>query len=111
MKQEEKNRLQIPAEQLLNIYHIPYIHLITFVKRRCVCGRWLNISIPQSKGAPDLIIFWRGKTYFVELKSKKGRLKPEQKEWKKIILSQNFPFLIFRDINLFKKWLDGLRDI
>ena len=101
--------LQDECETLLSYRHIPFIHLTTFTTRRCPhCGGLINVSIKGNKGLPDLILFKDGKAYFVELKTPKGRLSEEQKEFQKTIAKQGFRFLVIRDIQTFNKFLETI---
>lgn len=43
-------------------------------------GKWLT-RIQGDRGFPDLVLARTGEVLFVELKSAKGRVRPEQQEW------------------------------
>ena len=82
MRNKDEAILQRQCEDILALLKIKYIHLVTFVRRRCVCGRWMNIAVEKNKGVNDLLIFCNNRTLFVELKAKKGKLMKEQEEWR-----------------------------
>lgn len=57
-------------------------------------------------GFPDLIALAPGgKVAFIELKSPKGRLTPNQSEWLALLGDMGFPVGVFRDVETTIAWL------
>lgn len=50
-----------------------------------------------AKGFPDLMAIAPGKIAFLEFKSAKGRIKPDQVEWHDRLARWGFPVGVFRD--------------
>ena len=101
MKQDEKI-LQRQCEELLRWKHIPFLHLTTAICRQ-VGGKWQTFSVEGNKGMPDFFIFLDGGTIFVELKTKKGRLKPEQIYWKEQVEKLDYKYYVIRSFEEFEK--------
>lgn len=87
MKQEEEI-LQHQVEMYLQFKRLKYIHIpkkvqgYLFRKGFGVPAYIASLASKSFKGAPDLLIFGSaGRCLIIELKSKKGALTPEQKEW------------------------------
>lgn len=64
---------------------------------------WDYFSIHQqgyraTKGIPDMIIFKAGTVVFLEVKSEKGALRPEQAKWSQRILSKGCIYLVARSV-------------
>jgi hypothetical protein len=53
------------------------------------------------KGQPDLIIFYEGKTLFIEFKSKNGLLSDCQIEWQIYLEYNKFKYYIVKNIETF----------
>ena len=64
-------------------------------------------STNHSKGLPDLMIFFKSGLVFVELKTLKGVLSDDQKQWMSD-LPKNYPYYVCRDLddfhNIVKKY-------
>jgi len=100
--------LQEQCEDLLRWRHISFLHLTTFIRRRCYhCGVFMNIPVGGSnyKGLPDLFLFLKDKCVFVELKIPKGKLTAEQKEFRKMIgkIDGIYDYYIIRSFEEFEK--------
>jgi len=68
---------------------VPYIHARTD-KRSGI-----------AKGACDFTIFWKGKALCLELKSRTGKLSPDQVVWKLLMERQGFPVVCVRSLTEF----------
>lgn len=50
------------------------------------------------KGQPDMIIMKNGKVWCLELKSNKGKQSKEQKEYQRMCLENNIPYIVVKDV-------------
>ena len=103
--------LQEQCEDLLRWRHISFLHLTTFIRRRCYhCGNFMNIPVGGSnyKGLPDLFIFKKDKCVFVELKIGKNKPTEEQREFKDMIeeIDGIYEYYLVRDFEKFKEVME-----
>jgi len=107
MNQPEKNTLLIPAVDYLSAIRVAHKHLVTFV-RRSIGGRFCNIPVEGNKGWPDLEIYpGNGRVFFVEFKTKAGRVSPEQKAVFAMLAERGYEVHVIRE---FKAFLKLIRD-
>lgn len=59
------------------------------------------------KGVPDLLIVWKGKVLFLELKTPtgKGRLSDEQKVWQNRIISAGYEYACWKTLQECEDWI------
>ena len=58
------------------------------------------------KGVPDLLIVWKGKVLFLELKfGKQGRLSEEQKVWRQRIIDAGYEYACWRTLEECENWI------
>lgn len=69
---ELESTIQVACNQIMRELGIPFLHLEKGSGNK---GRI------HRKGFPDLVFWYRGKSYAVELKTANGILKTEQEEW------------------------------
>ena len=72
---------------------VPYIHART--------DQQSTISI----GAPDFVLFYRGRVILIECKTRTGKLKPAQLAWKLLANMQLHEFHVIRSMSEFHKLL------
>lgn len=65
----------------------------------------MNIGVLA--GVSDLILTFRGKTYYCEVKTPTGRQKPSQIEFEKHIKQTGHEYFIVRSLDEFQAWLLG----
>ena len=100
---QSEKELQGLCEEYLQTKRLPYIHLDKYV--RCnFCHRWHPVK--KDKGFADLDIKTQGGNLLVELKTKKGRLSPEQKYFKSEMTRIGYSYFIIRDFDTFQKLID-----
>ena len=71
--------------------------------RATVRGKWITPTAADAKGWPDLVIVGYGRLLFVELKSDRGFLRPEQAEWRRALLDAGARHCVFRP----RDWVSG----
>jgi len=54
-------------------------------------------------GRSDLVLYYAGRAYMIELKTLKGRQADEQKVWQKLIESHGFMYFIIKDLKEFQQ--------
>lgn len=59
-------------------------------------------------GRSDLVLYYCGCAFMIELKTLKGRQGDEQKAWQKLVESHGFKYLIVRDLEEFKGFVLNL---
>lgn len=59
------------------------------------------------KGVPDLLIVWKGKVLFLELKTPtgKGRLSEEQKIWQQRIINAGYEYACWKTLTECEEWI------
>lgn len=59
------------------------------------------------KGVPDLLIVWKGKVLFLELKTPtgKGRLSEEQKIWQQRIINAGYEYACWKTLAECEEWI------
>ena len=60
-----------------------------------------NRAMGLIPGRSDLVLYFHGTAYMIELKTPKGRQSPVQKEWQHIIEKQGFEYFIIRSVDEF----------
>lgn len=65
-------------------------------------------SIGTIAGVSDTIFLWKGKAYFIEFKTVKGRQSSEQKRWQKIVEDNGFNYYIVRSLDEFKNLINSI---
>lgn len=59
-------------------------------------------------GRSDMVLYWKSKAYFFELKTKIGRQSEAQKNWQKIVESHGFEYYIIRSLDEFKMIIERI---
>jgi len=68
----------------------------------------INKSMGVIAGRSDLVLYFKGKAYHIEVKAPRGRQSQAQKEWQRIIESQDFDYFI---IYSFDEFMDLIKII
>jgi len=83
----------------------PALKFIADPKKRMGFISWSKAR-GWEKGVPDLLIVWKGKVLFLELKfGKQGRLSNEQKLWQKKIIDAGYEYACWRTLEECEDWL------
>ena len=91
--------LQSAVIELAHLYGWTVAHFRPAQNAR---GDWRTPVAADGKGFPDLVLVCDYRLAFVELKSEKGRLRPEQKMWLEA-LGGRVDAMVWRPAD----WLDG----
>jgi hypothetical protein len=60
------------------------------------------------KGRADMVLYWKGSAYHIELKLPNGVQSPDQKKWQAVILLAGFEYTIIRSLEDFKDYTNGI---
>ena len=96
-------RLQHPSKILFHVNNSVYANGLTAMKRQ---ARLKSMGVLA--GVSDLILCYRGKTTFIEVKTDKGRQSPNQKSFETKAASSGFDYHIVRSFDQFKNLIDEL---
>lgn len=50
-------------------------------------------------GVPDVTVLWRGRPIFIELKTARGSLQPDQRTWRDRLTEQGVPWALCRSLD------------
>jgi len=78
MKGISETAFATQVEHLLRQYGWRFMHIKPSVMQS---GRWASSMNPEGKGYPDYTAVRRGRLLFIELKSERGKISPDQEEW------------------------------
>ena len=84
----------------------PALKFIGDQQRRMGFISWSNAR-GWEKGVPDLLIVWKGKVLFLELKTPtgKGRLSDEQKVWQNRIINAGYEYACWKTLQECEDWI------
>ena len=83
----------------------PALKFIADPKKRMGFISWSKAR-GWEKGVPDLLIVWKNKVLFLELKfGKQGRLSEEQKIWKQRVLNAGYEYACWRTLEECENWI------
>lgn len=69
----------------------------------------INKAMGLQKGRSDMVFYYKGQAYHIELKVSPNKQTNEQKEWQKVIESQGFSyFVVFDSVDEFKKLIQKI---
>lgn len=67
-----------------------------------------NRSLGLQAGRSDMVLYYSGKAYMIEIKTGEGKQSREQKEWQRKIEQQGLNYYVTRSLDDFKQWLSGV---
>jgi hypothetical protein len=70
----------------------------------------MNQTLGIIKGRSDLVLYYYGEAYMLELKTEKGYQRAEQKVWQNLMEKQGFEYYIIRSLKEFKKLIEIIID-
>lgn len=69
----------------------------------------INKAMGLQKGRADMVFYYQGNAYHIELKVTPNKQTKDQKEWQKVVEKQGFTyFVIFDSVDDFKKLIKGI---
>lgn len=93
---ELERDIQTKCNAILRDLGIPFFHIAKGASHK---------SKFQRLGFPDLIFWYKGKSFSIELKTAKGRVKPEQQAWLNDLSEQGVQVSICRSVEEFTDFL------
>jgi len=109
--QKNEDRLQFEAYKWYHNNHLDNLGLLFSVPNGGFRNPREAMKLKATgvvKGVADLVFLWKGKAYFLELKTAKGKQSTAQKEWQKTVERHNFDYFIVRDLETFKKIINKI---
>jgi hypothetical protein len=102
----EEHTLQANMVELLRLHHVLVfetdvmsgLQFFSHTDKRRFAFIAHHKKIGYIKGQPDLVIVLKNKTVFIEVKTKKGIVSPEQKEFKKEIETREQTCEVWRSL-------------
>jgi len=61
-----------------------------------------NKAMGLQKGRSDLVLYYKGKAYMIEMKTEDGKQTKDQKIWQATVVRNGFKYYLARNINEFK---------
>ena len=55
------------------------------------------------KGRSDLVLYYFGRAYMIEMKTENGKQTPEQKKWQEIVEKNGFEYIICKTLEQFQE--------
>ena len=108
MKYDEDNKSESRIQQEIVIwFHNEFPSL-----RGCLCynnnnstgGRRAKINkfLGIIKGRSDMVLYYKGSAYMIELKTNRGKKSKAQEEWEVLMKSQGFDYFLIRSLEAFQ---------
>lgn len=67
-----------------------------------------NKGMGLQRGRADMVLYYQGKAYHVEIKTPDGRQQPEQRAWEALMSSHGFDYFVCRSIDEFVSMIDSI---
>jgi len=68
----------------------------------------MDKSMGLQKGRSDMVFYWNGSAYHIELKVAPNKQTPDQKKWQDKIEKAGFKYFIIYSIDEFKYFINGI---
>lgn len=91
-----ESTIQRECNEILRDLGVPFFHIAKGASHK---------SKFQRLGFPDLIFWYKGKSFAAELKTVNGRVKPEQQEWLDDLKEQGVEISVCRSVDEFMEFL------
>jgi hypothetical protein len=67
-----------------------------------------NRGMGLQKGRSDLVFYYKGNAFMIEMKTSTGTQQPEQKKWQEIVVSSGFTYQIARSKKEFQEIINKI---
>lgn len=68
----------------------------------------INKSMGLQPGRSDMVLYWKGKVYMIELKLPGKVQQPVQKKWEQKIINHGFTYVIINNYETFKEYISKI---
>jgi hypothetical protein len=69
----------------------------------------MDKSMGLQKGRADMVFYYAGKAYHIELKAEGGKKSKEQKKWQEVIENAGFTYVVIWDsLEAFQNYIKGI---
>lgn len=68
----------------------------------------MDKSMGLQKGRADMVFYWQGSAYHIELKTLQGVQGSDQRKWEAAIKTAGFDYVIIRSLEKFKEYINGI---
>lgn len=68
----------------------------------------MDKAMGLQKGRSDMVLYWNGSAYHIELKTETGSQMPDQKKWQSTISNAGFQYVIIRSKDEFINYINGI---
>jgi hypothetical protein len=68
----------------------------------------MDKAMGLQKGRSDMVLYFKGRAYHIELKTPDGVQSADQKKWQAVIIADGFDYVIIRSLQDFQHYINGI---